>query len=102
MKRLIVLVVIVLFSVTIYGQVNDTSKTAKYQCLTVSNIMNNKIAEVWLDDGIKKKSIGVKNENGITFKNNIEVLNYVCLKYNLQLVAVNEMKNVYKFYLVKK
>jgi hypothetical protein len=102
MKKLFICLAVALFSLSVYSQQIDTSKTLKYQCLTVSKIMNNKIADVWLDDGIKNRSVGVKSEDGTLFKSNIEVLNYVCKKYNLELVAVTEDKAVYRFYLVKK
>jgi hypothetical protein len=100
MKKFLFTTVIMLFTITASAQVNDS--TAKYQCLTISNIMDSKISDVWLDDGFKNRSIGVRNEDGTLFKTNTQVLNYVCKKYNLELVTVTEEKDVYKFYLVKK
>jgi hypothetical protein len=102
MKKLIICFAIAFFTLTTYSQVSDTLKTAKYQCLIISRIMDQKITDVLLDDGIKVKSIGVKNENGAFFKTNTEVLNYVCTKYKLELVTVSENKDVTKFYLVRR
>lgn len=102
MKKLLLLFAIAMFAIPMYSQAGDTIKITQYQCLTISNIMENKIAEVWLDDGIKKRSIGVRKDDGTLFSSNIEVLNYVCAKYNLELITVTEAKNVYRFYLRKK
>ena len=102
MKKFIVCFAIALFTLTTYSQVSDTFKTAKYQCLIISSIMDGKITDVLLDDGMKVKSIGMKNEKGSFFKTNTEVLNYVCAKYKLELVTVSENKDVTKFYLVKR
>jgi len=103
MKKLIIFFGLAFFTLTAFSQVSiDTLKTAKYQCLTISSIMDGKITDVLLDDGIKVRSIGVKNKNGTFFKTNTEVLNYVCAKYKLELVTVVENKDVSKFYLVKR
>lgn len=99
MKKLIFILVTVLFANAAYTQTNDS--TAKYQCLTISSIMNNKISDVWLDDGFKNRSIGIRGDDGTVFKSNTQVLNYVCKKFNLELVTVTEKKDVYRFYLRK-